>query len=101
MLRFERGMLVASAVVATVALIAWGASGGALDDDPAPATTIVLESAPSTDAEREALLELLPMPPAGQEAAFAAPALPAPDVEAARHLSDHGNGVCPLGPGVI
>ena len=100
MLRFVRGMLVASAVVATVALIAWGASGGALDDDPAPAT-IVLESAPSTDAAREALLELLPMPPAGQEAAVAAPALPAPDGEAARHLSDHGDGVCPLGPGVI
>ena len=103
--RLMRGMLTASAVVATAALIAWGASGGALDDEPAPVTTVLQEFAPGSDVqsdiERDLLLDLLPMPPAGQDAAFAAPALPMSGDDAARHLGGHDDGTCPLGPGVI
>ena len=101
MLRFMRGMLTASAVVANAALIAWGASGGALDGDPAPVTTVVRESAPDTDVARNLLLDLLPMPPVSQDAAFAAPALPALGGEAARHLGAHDDETFPLGADLI
>jgi hypothetical protein len=101
MLRFTRVMLAASAVTATVALVAWGASGGALGDEPSLTTTMLQEFAPDTDIERDLLLDLLPMLPAGKQAAFAAPALPMSGVDSARHLGGHGDGTCPLGPDLI
>lgn len=106
MLRFMRVMLAASAVAATVALVAWGASGGGLGDEPMPTTTMLQEFAPDTEIERDLLLDLLPMLPAGKQTAFAAPALPMSGVDmsggdAARHLGSHDDGTCPLGPDVI
>ncbi len=109
-----RAALVAAAVVATAALVLWSASGGGLDDAPAPVTTLLPEAASETDAARDLLLELLPMPPAGLDSAFAAPELPA----AARHLGGGGDrwggalggdpldghsrdGVCPIVADVI